>query len=72
MTSHQTTLVMLPGLDGTGLVFDPLLEHLPEEIEVQVVRYPADRVMSFQEHVDFARKQLPRKKPFVLLAESFS
>ena len=72
MTSHQTTLIMLPGLDGTGLVFDPLLEHLPEEIEVQVVRYPANRVMSFQEHVDFARKQLPRKKPFVLLAESFS
>jgi pimeloyl-ACP methyl ester carboxylesterase len=72
MTFHQTTLVMLPGLDGTGLIFDPLLKHLPEEIAAQVVRYPADRVMSFQEHVDFARKQLPRKKPFVLLAESFS
>jgi len=72
MTSHQTTLVMLPGLDGTGLVFDPLLKHLPEDIEAQVVCYPTDRVMSFQEHVDFVRKQLPRKKPFVLLAESFS
>jgi pimeloyl-ACP methyl ester carboxylesterase len=63
---------MLPGLDGTGQVFEPLLQQLPEEIEAQVVRYPADRVMSFQEHVDFARKQLPRKRPFVLLAESFS
>lgn len=72
MTSHQTTLVMLPGLDGTGLVFEPLLKQLPDEIKPQVVRYPADRVMSFQEHVEFARKQLPRKKPFVLLAESFS
>ena len=72
MTSHQTTLVMLPGFDGTGLVFDPLLKHLSAGIEAQVVRYPADRVMSFQEHVNFARKQLPRKKPFVLLAESFS
>jgi pimeloyl-ACP methyl ester carboxylesterase len=28
--------------------------------------------MSFQEHVDFARQQFPRKRPFVLLAESFS
>jgi pimeloyl-ACP methyl ester carboxylesterase len=63
---------MLPGLDGTGQVFEPLLQQLPEEIEAQVVRYPADRVMSFQEHVDFVRKQLPRKRPFVLLAESFS
>lgn len=68
----QTTLVMLPGLDGTGLVFEPLLAHLPEEITAQVVRYPADRIMTFQEHVAFARRHLPKQKPFVLLAESFS
>ena len=68
----MTTLLLLPGLDGTGLVFEPLLKHLPEDIEARVVRYPSERVMSFQEHVDFARKQLPRTKPFVLLAESFS
>jgi len=66
------TLLLLPGLDGTGLVFEPLLKQLPDEIDAQVVRYPVDRVMTFQEHVDFARKQLPRKKAFVLLAESFS
>ena len=68
----MTTLLLLPGLDGTGLIFEPLLTHLPEEIDAQVVRYPVDRVMSFQEHVTFTRKQFPRKKPFVLLAESFS
>ncbi len=68
----MTTLLLLPGLDGTGLVFEPLLTHLPEELETQVVRYPVDRPLSFQKHVDFARKQLPKKKPFVLLAESFS
>jgi pimeloyl-ACP methyl ester carboxylesterase len=68
----MTTLLLLPGLDGTGLVFEPLLKHLPDEIDAQVVRYPANRIMSFQEHVAFARKQLPKKKPFVLLAESFS
>lgn len=70
--ANSTTLVLLPGLDGTGLVFEPLLEYLPEDVDAQIVRYPTDRVMSLQEHVDFARKQLPRKKPFVLLAESFS
>lgn len=68
----MTTLLLLPGLDGTGLVFEPFLAQLPAEIDAQVVRYPADRVMSLQEHVAFARKQLPKKKPFVLLAESFS
>jgi pimeloyl-ACP methyl ester carboxylesterase len=68
----MTTLLLLPGLDGTGLVFEPLLAQLPAEIEAQVVRYPVDRLMSFQEHVAFVRKQFPKKKPFVLLAESFS
>ena len=53
----MTTLVLLPGLDGTGMIFEPLLTHLPEEIDAQVVRYPVDRPMSFQEHVDFAREQ---------------
>ncbi|MBE0577766.1 MAG: hypothetical protein IH613_17950 [Desulfuromonadales bacterium] len=68
----MTTLLLLPGLDGTGLVFGPLLTHLPAEIETQLVHYPADQLMSLQEHVAFAKKQFPKKKPFVLLAESFS
>jgi len=68
----MTTLLLLPGLDGTGLVFAPLLTQLPTEIETQLVHYPSDRLMSFQEHIAFAKKQFPRKKPFVLLAESFS
>ncbi len=68
----MTTLLLLPGLDGTGMVFEPLLTHLSETIDAQVVRYPVDRPMSFQEHVAIARKQLPKDKPFVLLAESFS
>lgn len=72
MSGTTTTLVMLPGLDGTGLVFKPILEYLPAAIAPVVVCYPTDRVMSFAEHVDFTRAQLPTETPFVLLAESFS
>lgn len=72
MTTQKIILVLLPGLDGTGLVFEPLLGYLPGEIVPQVVRYPCDRPLSLQEHIDFARKELPRDRPFVLLAESFS
>ena len=72
MTAAATTLVMLPGLDGTGLVFAPLMSCLPEGISTRVVSYPTDLVMSFQEHVDFARGQLPEDRKYVLLAESFS
>lgn len=66
------TLVLLPGLDGTGLIFEPFLTHLQDEIPTHTVRYPDDRPLSFHEHVEFAREQLPESKPFVLLAESFS
>lgn len=72
MTAAAMTLVMLPGLDGTGLVFGPLLECLPQTIAARVVRYPADQPLSLAEHVAFARSQLPADRPFVLLAESFS
>ena len=72
MTEPTTTLVLLPGLDGTGLVFEPLLKQLPATIEPLVVRYPGDKPMSFQGHIDFVKACLPEGRPFVLLAESFS
>jgi pimeloyl-ACP methyl ester carboxylesterase len=68
----MTRLVLLPGLDGTGRLFGSFLEQLPKEIDAQVVCYPNDRPLTFEEHIDFARAQLPNDKPFVLLAESFS
>ncbi|MEJ2492591.1 MAG: alpha/beta hydrolase [Desulfuromonadales bacterium] len=68
----QTSLVMLPGLDGTGMLFEPALSLLPETIHPCVVRYPGDRVLSLEEHVAVARGHLPEQSPFVLLAESFS
>lgn len=72
MRLESTTLVMLPGLDGTGRLFEPLLKQLPQHIEPLVVKFPTDKPFSLQEHVDFARRLLPAGKPFVLLAESFS
>jgi len=72
MIKQKTVLLTLPGLDGTGMVFEPLLKHLPESINPIVVRYPGNTPMSFQEHIDFARDRVPDDEPFVLLAESFS
>lgn len=67
-----TSVVMLPGLDGTGLVFGPFRDCLGDLVSAEPVSYPIDRPMTFEEHVDFARRQLPFDRPFVLLAESFS
>lgn len=64
-------LVLLPGMDGTGELFAPLLAELPIELPVTVVRYP-DRAASYADHVAVARTELPRDRPCVLLGESFS
>ena len=37
-----TKLVLLPGLDGTEVLFGPLLRALPAWLEPVVVRYPTD------------------------------
>lgn len=65
-------LALLPGLDGTGLLFDPLLAELPAQLDPLVVRYPEDPSASLSDLVDAAAKTLSDGGPWVLVAESFS
>jgi len=69
-SSPCPALVLLPGLDGTGLMFEPFVRVL-DGFEPQVVRYPA-ALTSYPDCVAFARTQLPVGRPFLLLGESFS
>jgi pimeloyl-ACP methyl ester carboxylesterase len=61
-------LVLLPGLDGTGELFAPLVRALDEAFATSVVRYGAE--LSFDEYVESAARALPDRA--VVLAESFS
>jgi pimeloyl-[acyl-carrier protein] methyl ester esterase len=67
----MTALVLLPGMDGTGELFAPLVERLPARVGPIVVHYP-DRPASYSDHEKVARLELPRDRPFVILGESFS
>ena len=60
----------MPGLDGTGKLFAPLIPWLDAHFELLVVTYPD--LNSFQEYIDCAQNQLPAEAGFSLLAESFS
>lgn len=62
----MTRLVLLPGLDGTGLLFRPLLEHL----EAEVLSYPSDVALGYDELTDFVAPRL--SADCALVAESFS
>jgi len=66
------TLVLLPGMDGTGLLFAPFVRALPEWVKPLVVSYPGDRPLDYQGHLELVMAALPAREPFVLLGESFS
>ena len=63
-------LVLLPGMDGTGIMFEPFVKAL-KPVEARVVRYPVE-LTAYPDCVAFARKALPVDRPFLLLGESFS
>jgi pimeloyl-[acyl-carrier protein] methyl ester esterase len=63
--------VLLPGLDGTGLLFRPLLSALPADLDAKVVSYPAGQALGLPELATLVARQLPAERA-VVLAESFS
>ena len=65
-------LVMLPGLDGTSSLFEPLQRELPAWIDSRAVAYPPDHKLGYHELEPLVRAALPADRPFVVLGESFS
>lgn len=65
-------LILLPGLDGTGRLFSPLLQVLPPHIQATVITYPPDERRSYSELCERVAALLPPNEPFVIVAESFS
>ena len=64
-------IVVLPGLDGTGELLATFVERLSAYRRVQLVAYPPDRAMTYDELVALVVERAPRK-PFIILGESFS
>lgn len=71
MTAGRTGLVLMPGIDGTGIFFEPLVNSLPEDIPVSVITYPPGVVLSLEEHARFVAERFPADG-VVIVAESFS
>ena len=65
-------LVLLPGLDGTGVLFEPLLRALPQTLTPVVQSYPGEVPLSYDELLPLAQAALPVSEPYILLGESFS
>lgn len=72
MINTTKHLVLLPGLDGSGILFQPLLEQCFLHEQYTVITYPTDRHIPYSELADYIIDKLPENKDLVLLGESYS
>ena len=66
------TLVLLPGMDGSGDLFSRFVRALGPGIDACVLRYPTQAPMGYAELAAWVHERLPANRPYALLAESFS
>lgn len=68
----MVALVLLPGLDGAGLLFENFAASFGPDVNIIVASYPPDAVAGYRELEAVARSFLPKDQQFFLLGESFS
>jgi len=67
----DTSLVLLPGLDGTEIPFGPLLRHLPPWVHPAVINYPNVGANSYEELLEWVDKKTTHLSNFAILGSSF-
>jgi pimeloyl-ACP methyl ester carboxylesterase len=72
MARGRLPTLLLPGLDGSGALFGPLLAAGPRRIEPRVLALPADAPRGYDEYLEHLLAALPRRGRFAVVAESFS
>lgn len=72
MPNCARTLVLLPGMDGSGLLFRPLCAALGADLATQVIALPQHGPQDYPALLECVRLQLPAAGEIDLLGESFS
>src|SRR6266436_3185232 len=70
--NERVVVVLLPGMDGTGILFKEFAKRLPEGINAKIVRYPEDKYLTYQQLAELVICVLPVDEPYVIIAESYS
>ncbi len=70
MVESEPVLVLLPGLDGTPVLYRPLLDHL--EQRTRFLSYPQELPSTYDDLLPLVLAALPTKEPFILAGWSFS
>ena len=65
--------MLLPGMDGTGLLLNPFIEALGRRVDAQLFDYPTHVIQSYEEIISNVEAVLPSTgEDFAILAESFA
>lgn len=65
-------LVLMPGMDGTGELFEPFVREATGRFTCELITYPVDQIRTMDNIYQQLRTQLAAYEPFVLVAESYS
>jgi pimeloyl-ACP methyl ester carboxylesterase len=68
----EVRLLLLPGMDGTGLLFAPLVRALPAALAPRVVSYPPCEPLGYAALVPLVEAAAAGGGQFVVVGESFS
>jgi pimeloyl-ACP methyl ester carboxylesterase len=66
------TLVLLPGMEGSDLLFGPLKESAPSDVRIVTVCYPSGHRNTYDDLLPMVLAALPTDGPFYVLGWSFS
>jgi len=70
--SQAATLLLLPGLDGTEIFFEPLLRALPESVQPVVVQFPSSGDNGYHRLLAVIRQATAGIPAYYVLGWSFS
>src|SRR5262249_47392049 len=71
-SDRMATLVLLPGMHGSGELFADFVAALGAEHEAIAITYPKDQPLGYARLESIVRSELPSDRSYVLLGESFS
>lgn len=64
-------LILLPGLDGTGFLLEPLVRALPSHLAPLIIAYPAQETLGYAELTEYVKERIPKTDDFIIVGESF-
>ena len=64
--------MLLPGLDGTGKLFKPLIDAVGGRIDIDTVSYPLDEALGYDPLLNIVTSCISKENTYFILGESFS